>query len=516
LLSEPPSLFHRVSASVFWNTLLLPVVTVCAVATSVLVRRRFGLASGSYDILLGLASTVLFYSSLGIPTSLMKTLPEREVVGGRGAVIRLLWRACSARLAVLVVFIVLLNFFAGPIAERLHLGPDGVFHIRLLGALIVVRAAIELVVYTLFAFLAQLQVNLLVLLQSVLDPLFIAVALVLGHGIDGVMVALAASGVVITIVGLASVRRVLRSVSLSPRTDGPGMATSAAWKFSLFDYLVELARYFGGPDFCRMALAAVVADSGVVAIFAVGFYLAFMVVNLIASIFRGVYRPMFARLRAERSFSEIERAFSAISKVQVALLVPAGFGLWVMAADYVPLLYGTSFAPAISVTRILIVLLFTETAFNQAIVILSVDERYATVLGAMAVQAAVAPLVIAGAFVFGIEAAALALGLGRAATAAAAYLACRRRYGLRFPWAFTAKVTTASFAMGIVLVAGRAIWPTSPAEAATLTLVGVVVLGVGLQIGRVLGTEEFELLRRANLPGAERMLWLLGAPPRAR
>src|SRR5205814_6355428 len=57
-------------------------------ATSILIRRRFGLASGSYDILLGLTNTILFYSGLGIPTSLMKTLPERELGGGRRGVVR--------------------------------------------------------------------------------------------------------------------------------------------------------------------------------------------------------------------------------------------------------------------------------------------------------------------------------------------------------------------------------------------------------------------------------------------
>src|SRR5205807_632888 len=142
----------------------------------------------------------------------------------------------------------------------------------------------------------------------------------------------------------------------------------------------------------------------------------------------------FARLRAEQRFTELGTAFSAISKVQVALLVPAGIGLWVMVADYVPLLYGASFTPAIRVARILVVLLFTETAFNQAIMILSVDERYVTVLGAMSLQVAAAPLLLVAASVFGIEAAALGLGLGRVATAGVGYLACRRRYDLRFPW----------------------------------------------------------------------------------
>jgi O-antigen/teichoic acid export membrane protein len=506
-------LFRRVSVSVFWNVLLLPVVTICTLATSVIVRRRFGLNSGSYDVLLGLVSTVLFYSGFGIAPSLMKTLPEREVAGARPAVVRLLQRAAFARFVTLFAFVIILNIFARRLAQHLHLGVEGSSYIHALGALIGVRAAIELIVYTLYAFLAQFQVNLLILLQALLDPSFIAIALALRYGIQGVVFALAASGAVVVVVGLALVGSVVRALPEHPPRRAAS-TLSPAWKFSLFDYVVEMSRYFGGPDFSRTALGAVVTDQGLVAIFAVGFYLAFMVVNLIASIFRGIYRPMFTRLRVERNFSELQRTFDAISKVQIVLLVPSGVGLAIMVADYVPLLYTSTFAPAIAVTRILIALLFTETAFNQAIIILSVDERYGTVLAAMVFQIVAAPLQLAAASSFGIEAAALALGLGRTATAGVAYLSCRRRYTLRFPWSFTAKVFMASIAMAAALIAGRLFWPTSVAEAVTLTTFGVIVFGLSLRFGRVLGDDDFELLRRANVPGGQYFIRFLGASAR--
>jgi O-antigen/teichoic acid export membrane protein len=509
--AEPPTLFERVSASVYWNTLLLPVVAICTTLTSVLVRRRFGLASGSYDVLLGLLNTMLFYSSFGIPSGLMKTLPEREIASGRLAVERLLRRACSARFAILAVFLAALNLFAPAIAERLHLGPGGLVYLRLLGALAVMRAVSDLVIYTLYAFLAQRQVNLLIVLQSVLDPALIAAALALDYGMGGVVVALTTSTGVVAAVGIAAAVRVVRQLPLAPQPRARREEVSAAWKLSLFDYLLELSRYFGGPDFARTALGGVFRNRGLVAIFAVGFYMAFMVVNLIASIFRGIYRPMFTRLRAEGRFVDLERAFVAVSKAQLALLIPAGVGLAVMAADYVPLLYGSSFRPAVAVTRILILLLFTETAFNQALIILTVDERYATLIRVVAIQALAAPLVLIAGRHWGVEMAALALGLGRAATAIVAYLVCRRRYGLRYPWGFAAKLLSASAGMGVVLVAGRAVWATSVPEAITLTVVGAVVFGMGVRLTGAIGVEETRLLRRANLPGGRWVLALLGS-----
>ena len=230
------SLFRRISDSVYWNTLLLPVVALCTTLTSVLIRRRFGLASGAYDVLLGLVNTSLFYSSFGIPSSLAKTLPEREIASGRLAVERLVRRACSARFAILGVFIAALNLWAGPIAERLHLGPGGVVYLRLLGGLIAARAATDLLTYILYAFLAQRQVNLLIILQSLLDPTLIALALTLGYGIGGVIVALASSTATVAIAGALSAARVIRELPASPGPRTRVVPVSAAWKFSLFDY----------------------------------------------------------------------------------------------------------------------------------------------------------------------------------------------------------------------------------------------------------------------------------------
>ncbi|SVC35378.1 uncharacterized protein METZ01_LOCUS288232, partial [marine metagenome] len=49
---------------------LLPLLGIFNLTFAVLIRRRFGLFSGVFDILLGLMSVLLFYSSVGIPTGL--------------------------------------------------------------------------------------------------------------------------------------------------------------------------------------------------------------------------------------------------------------------------------------------------------------------------------------------------------------------------------------------------------------------------------------------------------------
>ena len=55
-------LLPRVAASMFWNTTLLPIITLLNLGVSILIRRTFGLESGIYDILIGIRNTLLVYS----------------------------------------------------------------------------------------------------------------------------------------------------------------------------------------------------------------------------------------------------------------------------------------------------------------------------------------------------------------------------------------------------------------------------------------------------------------------
>jgi len=110
--TRQPGLLHEVSRSVFWNTALLPVVTAAGVLLSILVRRSFGLESGIYDVVLGVANSVLFYSSLGLAGCLPVFLPELQVHGGGRAASQFVWRLAAVRLGIVLAIIAILNAFA--------------------------------------------------------------------------------------------------------------------------------------------------------------------------------------------------------------------------------------------------------------------------------------------------------------------------------------------------------------------------------------------------------------------
>ena len=185
-----PGLLHQVSRGIFWNTALLPLVAVSGILLSVLVRRSFGLDSGYYDAALGIANSILFYTSLGLSTSLPRFIPELQLTAGRQAAMQLIARLGSIRVAVAAAVVVILAVWAEPLALMLDLGSSGPAYLRLLSALLIGRAALDIAYRALESVFQQVSVNVLSLVHGLLDLAFVGVVVLLGVGMAGVIGAL--------------------------------------------------------------------------------------------------------------------------------------------------------------------------------------------------------------------------------------------------------------------------------------------------------------------------------------
>jgi O-antigen/teichoic acid export membrane protein len=514
------TLIQRTGRAAFWNAVLFPLKALLGLGFTVVVARRFGLEAGIYHTAMGVVTSVVMFTSLGIPTSLTKFLPELEAGAGPAAVVVFLRRAASYRLLLVAVALVPLNLFAAPLAQRLDLGGEGVFILRLASILIASRAVFDLCIRSLNAFFSQLRSNLLDILQGSLDFVLAFAAVSFGFTIGGVFGVVVASGVVAALVAVHATRGALREIE--PNEGGAAFAPSdpVATRavvdaersrfvgFALFTYLFELSIYFSDKSFASPALAILLGRDEV-AIFSYGFTVAFMSVGLMVATFRGVYRPMFAHLRTRNDPQQLRRAFAGISKVQLVVLFPAGIGLFVMVGDYIPLLYGAAFTPAVPVAQTFVVLMYTQTAFNLGMIWLSIDERYRVVLYTQSVLIVAAPFFLIVAATRGLVAAALVFGGARLVVSVTGYVICRRDYGFRFPWRFAAKIGAVAGCMGVVLAILRHYLPQSGVEAASLTLVGALIYLAGLRVARILGPEEIDLLDRSNVPGKRWALaWL--------
>ncbi len=511
---RPATLLRDTSRSVFWNSTLLPLVSALGLLTSVFIRRAYGLESGTYDVLLGLMNSILFYSSLGLAGSLPKFLPEVQVASGRREVMRLLRRLFLARFAVLAVLLVLLNVWAEPLARQFSLDAGGRRGLYLLTPLLAARAVLELSYRALDSLFQQLRVNLLSLLNGALDLVLIALAVAGGWSIPGVVGALAASALATAaIAGLVLASQIARL----PENPAGGRPTDTRlWQFVGVTYARDLCLYFATPAFASPALASALGSPEPVALFATSFFVASATVTLMVSGFRGVYRPALARVLASGDASQLRRVFDLMAKVQILAVLPAGVGLAVMVPDYLSLLYGQPFLAAVPTARVLIALLFAETALALGLVLLWVDERHRAVLIGYGILLAGAPLFIWTAGVAGLLPAAVVLGGSRLAASAFGHFVAERAYGVRYPWKFAGRVGLVAAVMAVVLTVTRAFWPASPVEALTLTAAGVVVVIVGLRLARALGPDDLDVLDRTGIPGRHLLVrWLGGASSRA-
>lgn len=507
------SLLRRVSRAMFWNASMLPVIMAVNLGAAVLIRRGFGLESGVYDVALGVVNTLLAHSGLGVPLTMVQFVPALERSGGQRDVARFVAAVTVLRMGLMLVALLLLNLFAGPVADYLHLGAGGVWLLRIVSVLAVLRAGSDLAVRTLQALLTHFLANLVQLAQAAALLGVVVWTLSAGASMASLFYGLTVIAVGITVASGVLVWRQIDALPTRPATTTGGVAWPRFWRFALFMYAFEVSHYFETPAFASPALAAATGGAATVALFNVAFQFPMMVVVLILSGLQGVYRPLFARVMAENVPERVRTAFSEISKVQAALLIPSGVGLILLLPDYIPLLFSERFAAAVPLAQILCALIFVETLLNLGNILLSVDHRYAIVLVAHALRIVGAPLFVWLAMQGDMVLATVVFGAGRVLASVLGYLASRRLYGVRFPAAFAARVCLPTILMAVLVGAGRFLLPSSWFATLTLTILGAALAIFSARWFAVLGPRELDLLQRAGLPGGPTLLrWLSPSP----
>lgn len=511
-LDTRQSLISQVSLAVLWNALLLPVLGVSNMAFAVLIRRRFGLFSGVYDVLLGLTSTVVQYSGIGIGTALLKFLPELSETSGVGPARRLFRDAVLVRMFLLLLVLAPLNLFADSVAQFFELGSSGRLYIRLASGLAAARALLEIMLRTLNAFFAQKWCNMITVLQALLELAVTGAMLALGYQMGGVFVGLVAAGAVAALLALGSASRKLAHPGTAHDTRGserPDSDPARLWfsgegqrffQFSVFTYAFGLSAYFNGMGFAAPALAVVLSTEEV-ALFATAYKISFATVGFVVASFRGVSSPLFARVRMRNDRAPLQRTFAVLSKAQLVVLLPAGLGLTVMAGDYIPLLFGAEFSPAVPLVWVMAGFMFATTAFNFSRIVLLTDEQYRAIAWVRTPALLAVPLFLLASSRGGLLLASVVFGATGLLIELLSYALCRRLYGFQFPWMFAARVGVVSVTMAGVLAVARTVWTTSLVEAITLTSAGAVIFFVGLRLTRAIELGDLRLLRRSEVPG---------------
>ena len=211
------------------------------------------------------------------------------------------------------------------------------------------------------------------LTAGVVQPSLLVLFILLGFDVVGILLALVISHaltcVLSWVVGLRSLP------AAGPGEDGgeaglfagtPGLA-GRLFRYVGLVYALDLSKYLRTLPFASLMVLGFFEGSreealGHVALLGVGYKVVDLAIKFLVSATRGIYTPMLAEVYATRDTDKLRRVFTTISKLQILLCVPAAFGLYTLSREFIVVLFGSQFEPAVALTRVLEVVPILRTA----------------------------------------------------------------------------------------------------------------------------------------------------------
>jgi O-antigen/teichoic acid export membrane protein len=505
-----PALAARVGEAMVWNSVAAPIKAGLTLAASVVIARMLGPDRyGAYAVTLSLLTFLGQYTDLGINRSLPRYLPQAEVRFGQPGVRALLRDVLLLKVAIVVVTAVLLAALSPRVAEKLRLGADGIVWIQLVVVVFACEVFREIALRVLNSYLRQKLTNSVEMLTLAIHPLASALVLWLGGGVGAVLAATAAqSALAVALLGTAARRVVRDTPSRAPLADPHGLSRQMV-PHAATNYTLLVTKFFAELPFVVFLMAWAGTDKAAIGGFAIAYKIVGMSMNLLAIPLQSVQVPLMARMDAVARPGALSETWAALAKYLVFALAPGISLIEILAPEVIVLLYGNAYREAATWVRILAPLLALETLFNLSSNVLIIKGDYRELVSLRGAALAMAPFVVAAAFLGGPAAVALTIGTGRALLAFAGYSIAARRYRLAFPVGFVSRVCLAALGLWIAAM-GMAAW-----AAHGWVAVGARVLagGVGFLLAfRLLGgfdADEKRLLAHFPVPGVDRLLrWM--------
>lgn len=477
-----PQLAGQASQAVIWNMIFLPAKLFADVAVTLLQLNVLSLAAfGVLTIIRSGVNLLGTWIDLGIERALPKFIPEVQRANGRAGVRWLLLRVLIVKMIVLLIVALGLwigrGWFLGYLSaqvrgvkrlggaeQALLLGQierNGWFFIAAVVLLLVLGAIYDVLMAYLISYFKQRAWNSIGLANTLVQPLLIGAAVLLGWDVTGVVLAMVITALIG--VGLAAwqVWRVARTAPQITMTAAPlhGIVRRFV-PYSSLSYMFNLSDMVASSVFLIFFLNGLEQA----AVLAVGSNLVRQILTYLYMPMQGLQVPLFTRARAGEG-ATLPGAYAAVCRLLLLLLVPGAVGLAALAQPLVLAQY-PQYIAAVPVIALLTPLLFGEPLLATSQNALMVSEQYPPIILSRTLAFSSLPLAYVLVPRYGILGAALAIGGARMLAGLVVFIAGRRMLALRFPWQFGARLLAASAIMGLVL------WPLAklaPSQVATLS-----------------------------------------------
>jgi O-antigen/teichoic acid export membrane protein len=193
----------------------------------------------------------------------------------------------------------------------------------------------------------------------------------------------------------------------------------------------------------------------------------------------GVLTPALVLVKTRASFGALQDAQASLTRIIWLLVLPAGVGLAFLAKPLVAALY-PEYTEAGAVAVVFVAFVFAEPLLSVPQTVAMVFDRYRAVLASRALALASIPLLAWLTPRFGLQGAAVAVGVARLLPLLALTFHAARTMGLRPPLAFLARVAASSLGMALALglALSRLALPSPGASLAARLLTALPLLAI--------------------------------------
>lgn len=449
-----PTLSERVTSAMFWNSVLLPVKTVLAFGSSVVVVRSLSQTDYAiFGLVVAMLTTIGTYSDLGIENSLQKFLPEIERRFGRDGLVRFIGALLAFKFTLLAAVFIGMTVYWDAVVTYFQLGSGASAYFIAIVLLLVLGILSDFGLQFLITYFHQKATNSMDITFSIVQPILVVLFVWFGWGVPGVLYARVLATFVYVIFGAIFARGVLKDLPRIPELKGTWRNVSGRFaRVSAVTYFSDLISYFSDMSFVLFVLKFY-GDLTGVALFRLAFgTLLTQIRQFLVSSLSGVPYPMFARLYVQKDFTRLQEAYGSLSRFMSLALIPSAVGLSLLTPNLIRLVFQSRYEPAASIAIILVITLFGESLFHPAQILLLAFEENSVFLSARLITLLCIPLLLLYVPVLGGDGAALAIGLPRLLSRLHATVAVQRKFKLSFPTHFFYKVSFATLIMAAVMV----------------------------------------------------------------
>ncbi len=474
-----PALAKEAGQAVLWNMAFLPLKLLADIGVTLLqLNLLLPAAFGVLAIIRAGVSLLGTWIDLGIERALPKFIPEVQRDSGRAGVRWLLGRVMLVKLAVLVIVALLLwllsdtflAYLAGEVltADKLtdadrqrllaQLDPNGngwIF-VAAVVVLLVLGSVYDVLMAYLISYFKQRAWNSIGLANTLVQPLLIGAAVLLGWDITGVVLAMVFTAVFGVVMAAWQVGRVAMGDSHPTDLAAPPHTIIRRFvPYSSLSYLFNLS------DIAASYVFVIFFMQGLeeAAILSVAANLARQILTYLYTPMQGLQVPLFTRARSGEG-ATLPGAYAAVCRLLLLLLIPGSIGLMSLARPLVLAQY-PQYVAAVSAIVLLTPLLFAESLLATSQNALMVSERYLPIIVSRVLAFTSIPLAAVLVPRYGVLGAAAAIGGARVLAGLVVFVAGRRLLELKFPWAFALRLAVASAIMALVLLPLAGLLPTS-------------------------------------------------------